>query len=340
MRVLVLGGYRAPALIRALRAAGPDGMTTPELAAALGISERGVLGLVYKLKDRHAAPIENLVAWPPGRGNHGRYRLSEPVRLDRRRRVPRSPPGQAPCRCAVMRQGARCPRCAMTEAWASGRYQRTRKSIRPDVWTPDEDAYLARLVGLSESGLAETYAARFRVRRTGGGIRARMLKIGLTTEQRGWTVQALARLFGTSPDRVLRSWLRPGLMLGAHGQPARQAKRDGTRQPWWRVADAEVERFIRAYPWEYDHRAMGPEDDAGRRLVLVASEVARHEAYLSVAEAARALGLPQGRVAALVRSGALSSRRVTPCWGTIPRTVRILAADVMAFRRSRATVAS
>lgn len=332
---LALGGERSRALIRLLRRAGSEGMVTPRLAAAIGVSERSVLGLVAKLKHRHGVPIENLVPWPPGRGKHARYRLMAPVRLAAPQRVRPSRPGHAPCRCREMRPGRCCPRCIMVEAWASGRYRRSRPSIRPDIWTPDEDAFLAGLVGLSEVGLADAFRARFGFKRTGGAIRSRMSRLGHATQQRGWTVQSLARLFGVTPDRVLRAWLRNGLLRGAKGAPARQAKLDGTREQWWRVADADVERFIRAYPWEYDRRAMRPEGEGGRRLAQVALDVARRDAYLSVDEAARTLGLPPARVASLVRSGALPARRVTPAWGTTPRGVRIAAADVGAMLRDR-----
>jgi hypothetical protein len=326
--VLVLRGDRSRDLIRHLARAGDDGLSSLELARRMGMPKHGVLALIGKLKARHGAPIENLVAWPPGRANLGRYRLSEPVTVRAPRRIPKSPPGRAPCRCAKLAEGRRCPRCTALEAHRSGRYVRRRPSIRPDVWTSDQDAFLATLAGKAESEMADAFEARFHHRRTGRAIRARMLKLGLGTRQEGWTVQALSRLFGVTADRVLRAWIRPGLMAGSKGEPSRQAKLDGTREAWWRVPDAEVERFIRSYPWEYDWRVM----QAGERLTAVAQEVARRHAYLSPKEAGRVLKLPPTAVTALVREGSLPAKRVTPAWGTTGREIRIAASDLVAYR--------
>lgn len=330
--VLVLRGERSRELLRLLKRAGPEGVTSVDLARQLGMPKNGVLLLIGKLKARHGAPIENLTPWPPGRSNHGRYRLAEPVTIRAPRRVPKSAPGKAPCRCHQMTKGRRCPRCRMVEAYRSGRYRRTRPSIRPDVWTTPEDAFLATLVGKGEAEMADAFEARFHHRRTGHAIRKRMGDLGLSTHQAGWTVQALARLFGTHADRVL-AWIRTGCMAGAKGQPARQAKLGGTRQQWWRVPDAEVERFVRAYPWEYDWRTMR----AGERLTVVAQEVARRDGYLSTKEAARVLGVTAHAVAALVRAGDLPARRVTPSQGTIGRDIRVAASDLVAYRRTGRT---
>lgn len=326
---LVLRGERSRELIRLLRRAGAEGITTDDLARQMGMSTLRILSLIGKLKGRHGAPIENLTAWPPGRSNFGRYRLSGPVTVRAPRRVPKSKPGTAPCRCHQMREGRRCPRCTMKEVWSSGRYRRTRPSIRPDVWTAPEDAFLATLVGKSESEMADGFEARFHHRRTGHAIRKRMLDLGLDTRQGGWTVQGLSRLFGVNADRVLRAWIRTGLLNGMRGAPSRQAKLDGTREQWWRIADAEVERFIRTYPWEYDWRTMRQ----GQRLTSVAREVARQHAYLSLKEAAKALGLHPSKVARLVRLGQLPARRLTPAHGTVGRDIRIAASDLVDFRR-------
>ncbi len=332
--VIVMRGERSRELVRLLRAAGHDGITSVELAQRIGIPKHGVLALIGKLKSRHGAPIENVVPWPPGRANLGRYRLADDVKVRAPKRVPKSAPGAAPCRCARLAEGKRCPSCTMRNAWASGRYRRTRPSIRPDAWEPSEDAFLASLVGKCESEMAAAFEGRFHYRRTGHAIRARMLKLGLGTRQTGWTVQALARLFGVTADRVLRAWIRPGLMAGAKGEPSRQAKLDGTREAWWRIPDAEVERFIRAYPWEYDWRTM----QQGERLSMVARDVARHHSYLTTKEAGRVLGLAPDRIAALVRDGCLPAKRVTPAWGTAGREIRIAAADLVAYGRAGATL--
>lgn len=326
---LVLRGERSRELMRLLRTAGGDGLTSAELAARMGMPKHGILSLIAKLKHRHGAPIENLTPWPPGRSVLGRYRLAEEVSVRAPRRMRKSEPGKAPCRCHQMREGRRCPGCTMRDAWASGRYRRSRPSIRPDVWTGHEDAFLPRLVGQSESEMARAFEARFRYRRSGQAIRNRMLALGLSTQQGGWTVQALSRLFDVSPDRVLRAWIRTGLLAGSKGEPSRQAKLDGTREAWWRIPDAEVERFVRAYPWEYDWRAMR----AGDRLSMVARDVGRRDGYLTTKEAARALGIADSKVAALVRSGVLTAKRVTPAWGTTGREIRISANALAAHLR-------
>jgi hypothetical protein len=332
MCILILSGERSRELLKLLKRAGPDGVTTVELARAMGTTTTRVLSMIGKLKGRHGAPIENLVAWPPGRSNHGRYRLAAPVTIRSPKRVPKSRPGQAPCRCDQMPEGRRCPRCAMAEAWSSGRYRRSKPSIRPDVWTAPEDAFLETLVGKSEAEMADAFEARFKMRRSGHAIRARMLALGHGTRQDGWTVQALARLFGTSAERVLGAWIRTGLLRGGKGEPNRQSKLDGTREQWWRVPDTEVERFIRTYAWEYDWRTM----QAGERLTTVAREVARHDGYLSTKEAGRVLGVSSHDVAALIRQGVLPARRMTSMSGATDsdrQHLRIAASDIVAYSR-------
>jgi hypothetical protein len=327
--VLTLRGERSRELVRLLARAGDGGVASDDLARRMGLPVRNVLGLVAKLRERHGAPIENIAGPTPGRSNHGRYRLAAPVSVRAPRRVPKSRPGHAPCRCQRMREGVRCPRCRMAEAYRSGRHRRSRPSIRPDVWEPSHDAFLATLVGRSESEMAAAFQARFRFRRTGQAIRKRMLDLGLDTRQDGWTIQALSRLFGTTADRVLRAWVRAGLLAGRKGEPSRQSKLDGTREQWWRISDAEVERFIRAYPWEYDWRTM----QAGHRLATIAREVGRRDGYLSAKEAGRALGISAQEVARLVRRGELPAKRVTPTSGGAGRDLRIAAADVVAYGR-------
>lgn len=154
-------------------------------------------------------------------------------------------------------------------------------------WTPNEDAVIVENVpGLPLADLTTLVNRAHGHQHSPRAVEARIYELGLSKKGAAtYSVSRLAPILGTHHEKVVR-WIERGILAAERWDPSRQAVYRN-RPGWWMIRPADVEAFLRAYPWEVDWRAM----QAGHPLTLLAQSVQRRDPYLTIAEAARRVGL-------------------------------------------------
>lgn len=184
------------------------------------------------------------------------------------------------------RDCGQCPGCKMRAAWALGRFAHRKKPLfcRSDQWSCDEEAWLVEHVGtMPLEELVERHAAEWGCRRTLAAFTVRIKVLGLSRYVQGWPMLAVEALFGVDHRAIARWWIRPGLL-----QATRWRGR-GPNDGWW-FEPAQIERFIRQYPWAYEAARMRPErlssalQTEGRRLARLAALIQRGDPWRTRAE--------------------------------------------------------
>lgn len=217
--------------------------------------------------------------------------MDEPIIYSYRKRKSGRKKVLKPCACGNCR---RCRTSATLKLlYASG--QRNRGWHGAD-WSPDELQVLRDWIGLiSYEELAE------RLLRTGAGrertpkaMKQKAYDLGLSVRKRHYTLSSLEPLFGIN-DRTVRQWIANGYL--------REQPWNGQRGSPRQIARAELERFIRTYPWLLD-----PSRITERRLQALAQI---QDQYLTVKEVARALHISDSYVFDLIRDGILPAQRYT-----------------------------
>lgn len=168
-------------------------------------------------------------------------------------------------------------------------------------WTAEEMDYLAESWGL----LPDATVAR-RLGRTVAACKVRATRfLHLSRSQQFLTAQAVARLFGVDVHVVIRRWIRDGLL-----RARRSAVNCGGNGRMWRIDDADLERFVRRYPWHYDRTRI----EWGTYWRNLANRVWARDPYLGVVEAAAQLGIHPNTLARWCREGRIVAVK-TACYG-------------------------
>lgn len=155
-------------------------------------------------------------------------------------------------------------------------------------WTADDDDYIREWYGLRpDSQIA---------RRLGRSINAVRIRAYLLRRRKAdfrWTARQVAEFFGIDEHKLIREWVRPGLIA---------ARRDGL---CWVIDDASLERFVRRFPWHYDPRRIDPDDPLG----AIAHRVHAADPWLTPAQVARLKGVSSDWVCRACRAGELPAER-------------------------------
>jgi hypothetical protein len=196
------------------------------------------------------------------------------------------------------RQCGHCRSCEVRRRWREGVYARAPER-RWNAWTPAEDA---RLRGLAGTMYADEIAAildkEFRTKRTQGAVqmRAQKLDVVLCLET-WWSLSRVGRLFGLdgSSDTIVRNWVATGLLPAEHLPRGR-----GCWRGEWRVAQADLETFIRTRPWAYDAAQMRPRSHP---LAQLGRDLQRRNPWVTTEDVARYTGIGIGAVRHWVKVG-------------------------------------
>lgn len=176
------------------------------------------------------------------------------------------------------------------------------------TWTAAEDRVLREHVGrVTLSELTALVSAVHGRSRTPSAVEGRLYTLGLSKRVKAYSANQLAPILGVSGE-VITLWIEAGLIAARRTEPD-GLKPDSKRWGWWLIEHAEVEQFLRAYPWEYDWRSMR----RGHQLTGVAQVVQRREPYLTLSEFARRQRVSHRTVFRWLTDGRLpGARRITP----------------------------
>ena len=176
-------------------------------------------------------------------------------------------------------------------------------------WTATEDRVVRDgAASLPLSGLAAKVNAIHGHRHTLRSVEARIYELGLSKKSAAiYSAHSLAPILGVDDVKIAR-WIERGYLVATRCEPSRQAtfiRRTG----WWRIQHADVETFLRAYPWEVDWRQMSP----SHPFTALARSVQRSDPYLTLGEVSRRTGLSHQTLCARIAQGYLRGAvRATP----------------------------
>lgn len=144
--------------------------------------------------------------------------------------------------------------------------------------------------------------------RTVAAVEARIYTKGLSKVRPDtFSVGQMASILGAHPEKIVR-WIESGMLRAARERSTRgatYAKHPGK----WTVRLTDAEAFILAYPWEVDWLAM----QQGHSLTVRTAPILRRDPYLTVAQAARRVGVSEGCLWQRYASGHIQDAvRVTP----------------------------
>lgn len=172
-------------------------------------------------------------------------------------------------------------------------------------WTADEDRYLADHVGelLLPELTAGVNAIHGRDRRS-AAVRERLSLLGISRRDRRWySANRLAPILGVDGWMIGR-WIETG-RLRARRMGAAVHKQGNP----WRIEPADIEAFIREYPWEYDWRTIRP----SHPFALLARTVQGRNPYLTFDQARRHLRIGGSALQRRLQCGLIvGAVRVTP----------------------------
>lgn len=196
-------------------------------------------------------------------------------------------------------------------------------------WRPVEDAFLRRHAGeYTVAQIAELINGQLGLaHRTGSGVRQRLYQLGVSRALTSWTALQVADLFGVNSKWLPPRWIKPGYLHAERRAAGNSADPDAVSHVY-RITDADLEAFIRNYPWHYDPRSM----QRGHRLTALAEMVYRQDPWLYDAEAARAFGVTKESIRVYRREGWLpNARRMRTHNGKPNGFWRIPASDLRAL---------
>ncbi len=249
-----------------------------------------------------------------------------------RRRLPKQQPAApcAECGRAMRRVPARtrCQSCVTRENWRRGCFANI-GTRRGDRWMSEEDQLIGHMAGRFTTAQITAEFARIGWNRTVMAIQQRASKIGVYLIIDAWSQRRVRMLFGAHQATTRHAWFDAGIL------PAiRLPVGTGCRQGEWRVAEADIERFIRECPWEYDAARMQP---ASHPLVRLAHDIQRRDPWVESSEAISYLGISLATFSRWVAAGVIPAkrRRITASGGAfgLGRLV-VRAADLPAAREA------
>ena len=175
-----------------------------------------------------------------------------------------------------------------------GRLTRRARFYAPP-WTEADDEYLADNWGRVPD--------RTVARRLGRSINACKIRATrhhkMARKDNFYTTRSVARIFGVDDHLVVR-WGREGLL------PMRKSPVGaGGHTTAWRIDEPDIARFIRRYPWRYDHRRIEP----GTYWRNLADRVWLRDPWVTADEAARTLGVCLSTVHRHLQRGWLPGKR-------------------------------
>lgn len=173
--------------------------------------------------------------------------------------------------------------------------------IHPGLWSPTEDELIRTLAGIERvDEIARRCEEDSGKRRTKQSVQRRACNLGISTARVLWAAGDLGKVFGVDRSTVLH-WMDAG-QLGS--------------KPWGgslHVSNqAQVEAFIREYPWLYDlDRMVG-------QFKRLAEVVHKRDPWWTTVRVFRETGLTPHVLQTLRNDGALTSfRRSGPNGGTV-----------------------
>lgn len=194
-------------------------------------------------------------------------------------------------------------------------------------WDDKQDAVLRECAGFMASAeIGREVRRRCDVVRSAKAVHNRAARLGLAlNEPRTLALGELRNILPVDRERI-RWWVATG-MLAAERACARL----------WRFGEAEVERFMRTYPWEYDWRGV-----RGERWQRIAREVSVRNAWLTAEQAAVALRRDASTVRRLAERGEFPGAQLVAKRWRIPgeAVVERIRGSVGGFRASAAVDAA
>lgn len=196
-------------------------------------------------------------------------------------------------------------------------------------WTPDEDAILRKYAGtMPLARLAQLVVDRVgHALRTYEGVRVRLRTLGVSWRYTGLSAVQVAHLFGLDSSHLPARWITPGY-LRATRRETLEPEAMAARNRWFLITEADIEVFIREYPWQYDYRLMR----RGHRLSSLAETIYRQDPWLYVDEASRTFGVDRSQIWRYLREGRLpNAKRMHTGRGKLNGAWRIPASDLHAL---------
>lgn len=162
------------------------------------------------------------------------------------------------------------------------------------AWTPPQDAVVRELAGRLDAGeIAGEIERRCGVARTGGSVRTRAHRLGLSLWIEHWNGAHVARLLGTTWYGLVR--LIDDGLLEARCRPVRQGGR-------WQITDNALRAFLVGHSHAYDWRRMTP----GHPLTALAEVTQRRDPWLTIDDVAALIGQSRTGVFRWMRKGVLT----------------------------------
>ena len=187
---------------------------------------------------------------------------------------------------AIISASTRCKRCIMRKQHRDGVFDNV---VHPEHWTAEEETQLRALAGhVSTKVMRRTVLWH----RTISAIQGRAQELGLSLMLEDWSLLAVERLFGISADVIRRDWLAAGLLPGRFVEGR------------WCIREADLETFIRDYPWMYLVSRMQPPQHP---LSQLAQRVHRRDPWLSVKAMSTRYGIGNTAIRVWCRTGVLPS---------------------------------
>lgn len=193
-------------------------------------------------------------------------------------------------------------------------------------WTRAEDELLRRSIGrMTASEIAETINSTLsHAYRTPDGVRWRAGLMGLSYAVEGLSAKQVAEILGIHSTHLSNRLIRPGYLRATRRKPRLEQSADA-RNRWWVITEADLEAFIRDYPWHYDYRLMR----RGHRLRSLAETVHRQDPWLFFRDVVRIFGVDRTQVFRYLREGRLpNAKRMRTMSGKPNGAWRIPASDV------------
>ncbi len=192
-----------------------------------------------------------------------------------------------------------CPSCRTKVLWQQDVYHKDRESKWWE-WSELEIGRLRELAGTRRpEDIAGMLNAEFGMARTVQAVQQRAVRIGISLYQEGISITELRRIFATSVNLIKRRWMDTGYLVARRTTP--QPVRGGK----WLSDPAEVERFLRDYPWTYDAQHMLP----GHPFTQLAQVIQGRDRWVTLEEAAEFLGASPSRLTVWAQRGLVPHQR-------------------------------
>lgn len=182
------------------------------------------------------------------------------------------------------------------------------KQLHRWKWTPAEDRVIRASVGsCTLSQITERVNAVHNRTRRPTGVEGRIYALGLSKKRAAFSAFQLTTIMGISCEQVTM-WLTSGKLKGERGEPdgwTPGSKRGGR----WVIQMADVEAFLRAYPWEYEASSI----QRGHPLRALAEIIQQRQRYVTLDQFARQARVSSTTVLLWIKRGVvIGAQRVTP----------------------------